>query len=158
MSLGEQPGPITEEPASREIVTSTQLSERARKLLREPLFGYLGFNRLDGDLDQDEIWYELRDDNTILMNTTKFRYKYRCLQQDPGVSLIVSRGNYQNVKLRGTVTLNDDPETTQRDIRHLAERYEGKEAAEKMMKEEFSREERVSIILTPTSITEYFSK
>ena len=150
---------ITKEPPSREIVTGIQFSERARQLLSEPLKGVFAILKPDGSIVQTEMWYSLRGDDTILMNTAKFRHKYHHLQQDnPSVSLLVSAGNYQYVSMNGTVVLNDDPEIAQNDIRHLAERYEGKEAAEKMMNEEFSREKRVSIILTPTKITEYFSK
>ena len=154
---------ITQEPSTREIVTGTQFSDRARDLLREPfegkpLKGILAILRPDGRIVQTEMWYDLRDDGTVLMNTTKFRRKYGHLQQSPSVSLLVSRGNYQYVTMNGTVTLDDDPETSQRDVRHLAERYMEEEEADKIMADEFSKEDRVSITLTPASITEYFSQ
>lgn len=149
---------ITAEPPAREIVTGTQFSERARQLLREPLMGVFAIQRPDGTLVQTEMWYDLRDDGTVLMNTIKFRRKYAHLQQSPVVSLLISRGNYQYVTMNGTVTLNEDPETAQNDVRLLAERYLGIEEAEKIMREEFSLEERVSIVLKPTRITEYFSQ
>lgn len=158
MSLGEQPSRITSEPPGREIVTGSEFSERALQLLREPHMGVLAVQRPDGTIVQTKMWYDLKDDGTILMNTTKFRRKYRHLQKNPSVSLLVSGGDYQFVTMNGTVTLNDDPETAQNDIRHLAKRYLGKEASDKIMEEEFSREERVSIVLTPTRITEYFSQ
>lgn len=159
---GEQDSRITQEPSSREIVTGPQFSERARQLLKDPfkgehLKGVLAVKKPDGTIRQTEMWYDLRDDGTIVMNTTTFRRKYDYLQNDPNVSLLVSRGNYQYVTMIGAVKLNNDPETAQRDIRQLAEHYHGKEEAEKMMDEEFALEERVSIILTPTKITEYFS-
>lgn len=158
MSMREQRGYITEEPISREIRTGSQFSERGRQLLEEPHIGVLAVQRPDGAIVQTEMWYALRDDGTILMNTAKFRRKYSHLQQNPSLSFLVSGGDYRFVTMNGTVDLNDDPETAQRDIRLLAERYHGKEEAEKMMRDEFSREERVSIVLTPTKITEYFSK
>ncbi len=148
---------ITQEPSSREIVTRTQFSERARGLLREPLKGVLAIVGPDGRIVQTEMWYDLQEDGTILMNTTKFRRKYAHLQRNPSVSLLISRGNYQYVTMNGAVTLNDNPEIAQQDIRYLAERYLGKEEADKIMQDEFSKEERVSIVLTPTKITEYFS-
>lgn len=149
---------LTQEPSSREIVTGTQFSERAHELLKEPLKGVLAVLRPDGRIVQTEMWYDLQDEGTILMNTTKFRRKYAHLQQNPSASLLISRGNYQFVTLNGTVTLNDDPETAQRDIRRLAQRYLGQEEADEIMRDEFSKEERVSIVLTPTKITEYFSQ
>jgi PPOX class probable F420-dependent enzyme len=149
---------LSEEPTSREITTRKQFSERAQVLLKEPLKGVLAVLKPNGQIVQTEMWYELQDGGTILMNTTKFRKKYKHLQQNPQVSLLVSRSNYQYITLNGTVTLNEDPETSQRDIRRLAERYLGKEAAEKIMSDEFSKEERVSITITPTKIVEYFSK
>jgi PPOX class probable F420-dependent enzyme len=155
---GKQAGRITQEPSTREIVTVTQFSERARELLGEPLKGVLAVLRPDGRIVQTEMWYALQDDGTILMNTTKFRRKYDHLRQNPAVSLLVSRGNYQYVMMSGEVALNEDPEVAQKDIRFLAERYMGQEDANKIMEDEFSREERVSITLKPTSITEYFSQ
>lgn len=154
-----QNSPIAAEPTSREIVTGTLFSERARKLLGEPHMGVFAIQRPDGELVQTKMWYDLRDNGTILMNTARFRHKYRHLQQDnPKISLLVSGGDYQFVTMNGTVVLDEDPERAQSDIRQLAERYLSKEAANKIMEEEFSREERVSIILTPTKITEYFSQ
>ncbi len=153
-----QDSQITQEPASREIVTGPQFSERALALLKDPHMGVLSVLRPDGTMVQTKMWYDLRDDGTILMNTTRFRHKYHHLQQNPSISFLVSGGDYQYVTMNGTVALNDDPETAQRDISHLAERYLGKEEADKIMRDEFAREERVSVILTPTKITEYFSQ
>ncbi len=149
---------ISSEPPSREIITRSQFSERARQLLREPHKGVLALSRPDGSILQTEMWYALRDDDTVLMNTTTFRRKNDYLRNNPSVSLLVSRDKYQYITMNGTVTLNDDREVAQNDIYYLAERYLGKEGAEKIMMEEFSQEERVSIILTPTRITEYFSE
>ncbi len=163
MTEADDQGIITVEPPTREIVTGVGFSDRARELLiepfeRKPLKGILAVLRPDGEIVQTEMWYALQDDGTILMNTAKFRHKYRHLQENPHVSFLVSRGNYQYVTMRGSVLLNDDHEASQRDIRHLAERYMDPEGAEQIMSEEFSREERVSIVLTPTKITEYFSQ
>lgn len=150
--------PIDKEPESREILHSKHFSERARELLREPHLGVLAVLRADGGIVQTEMWYDLKDDDRLLMNTTKFRRKYGHLRGNPFVSFFVSRGTQQYVTLNGTVILDDDPVTSQADIRRLAKRYLGEEAAEKIMQEEFSRQERVSIVVTPTRITEYFSQ
>jgi PPOX class probable F420-dependent enzyme len=148
---------IRQEPASREIITSAHFSERARELLREPHIGTLAL-QTPGGIVQTEMWYALNDDDTLLLNTTTFRRKYEHVKKNPAVSLLVSRGNYQYVTMNGIVVLNDDPEIAQRDIRRLAIRYLGEEEADKIMKEEFSHEDRASMILTPTRITEYFSQ
>lgn len=149
---------LNSEPASREIRTTAFFSERARKLLEEPHKGVLAVSRPDSSILQTEMWYALREDGSILMNTTAFRRKNTYLRDNPFVSFLVSRGNYQYVTMNGNVALIDTPEVAQRDIRFLAERYLGKEEADKIMTEEFAHEERVSIILTPTKITEYFSE
>lgn len=146
------------DPSHREIISGFQFSERARQLLKEPIMGVLAILRKDGSIIQTEMWYELKSDDTILLNTTTYRYKYRYLQDNPSISFFVSRGKYQYVTINGKVTLNKDPEIAQNDIRQLAQRYLGKEEASKIMNEEFSQQERVSIIITPTRITEYFSQ
>ena len=146
------------EPLYRQIKSSKQFSKRARQLLKEPLLGVLAILREDGSIIQTEMWYDIMNDDTILMNTATFRHKYRHLQQkNPSVSFFVSRGTYQYISINGSIALNKDSNIAQKDIHHLAKRYLGKEQAVKAMEGEFSKQERVSIILTPTKIIEYFS-
>jgi hypothetical protein len=52
--------------------------------------------------------------------------------------------------------LIDDPERAQHDIYRLSARYHGEEKARRQMKEQFSKETRVSLLLKPERVIEYF--
>ncbi len=49
-----------------------------------------------------------------------------------------------------------DPERAQHDIYRLSARYHGEEKASRQMQEQFSKETRVSLLLTPERVIEYF--
>jgi PPOX class probable F420-dependent enzyme len=103
------------------------LTSEIRAFLEEPHFGVLATVGRDGLPQQTVIWYELLGDE-IIMNTKRGRSKDSNLQRDPRVSLCVVDG-YRAVTLVGRVTLDDDQETAHRDIKRLAIRYDGEEAA-----------------------------
>lgn len=88
------------------------------------------------------------------MNTKRGRLKDRNLRRDPRASLCIEDG-YRYIALRGSVTLIDDQEVAQADIAQLAERYHGAARAGEQMRDQFSREERVTIRFRPDRIDEY---
>ena len=88
------------------------------------------------------------------MNTKRGRLKDRNLRSDPRAALAVEDGNHY-VSLRGPVTLIDDQAVAQPDIERLAKRYDGEEEAREQMRDQFSREARVTIRLRPDHIDEY---
>jgi len=92
---------------------------------------------------QSAIWFDL-DGDEILMNTKRGRLKDRNLVRDPRCSLCVE-DEYRYLTLRGGVTLIADQSVAQPDIRRLATRYDGAERAEEQMRDQFSKEERVTI-------------
>ncbi len=61
-----------------------------------------------------------------------------------------------DLTINGTVQLIDDPERAQHDIYRLSARYHGEEKASRQMQEQFSKETRVSLLLTPERVIEYF--
>ncbi len=99
------------------------LSDDARQFLGEKRFAVLATINKDGTAQQTVMWYELQGDE-IMMNTAHGRLKDRNLYRDPRISICVEDGQ-RFVTLRGSVTLNDDVETAQADIAHLAKRYQG---------------------------------
>ena len=120
----------------------SRLSDAAQQFLNEKRFAVLATINKDGTAQQTVMWYELQGDE-IMMNTAHGRLKDRNLARDPRISICIEDGQ-RFVTLRGTVTLNDDVETAQADIKRLAARYSGPEQAEKSAAN-FRKEHRVTL-------------
>jgi PPOX class probable F420-dependent enzyme len=135
------------------MTTAPRFSPAAQAFLREKRFGVLATINPDGSVQQSTMWYELQGDE-IMMNTKRGRVKDRNLRRDPRVSLCLEEEN-RYLTVRGTVTLNDDPAIAQADIKRLAERYDGRESAEAQVRDQFSREHRVTIRLHVEHVVEY---
>jgi PPOX class probable F420-dependent enzyme len=131
-----------------------QLSAEARAYLSERRFAVLATINADGTPQLTTMWYELQGDE-IMMNTKANRLKDRNLRRDPRVALCVEDG-YRYVTLTGTVRLIDDQATAQADIKHLATIYDGADKAEQQMRDQFSREQRVTIRLTIERVSEHW--
>ncbi len=131
-----------------------QLSDEARAFLSEgKKYAVLATIGKDGVPQQTQMWYELQGDQ-IMMNTAQGRKKADYLERDNRISVCVADG-YPFVTLTGTVELNDDQAVAQADIRRLATRYEGAEAAERMMGN-FSKQHRITLRMTVDRIIENF--
>jgi PPOX class probable F420-dependent enzyme len=122
-----------------------ELRDDVRRFLAEARFAVLGTVNADGAPQQTVMWYVLRGD-TIVMNTRRGRQKDRNLHRDPRASICVA-DEYQYVTLSGTIEFVDDPGVAQADIAALARRYHGPERGAEMARNEFGRQERVSLIL-----------
>ncbi len=133
---------------------SSKLSERARAFLSAKRFAVLGTLNKDGSPQLTTMWYLLEGD-TIIMNTKVGRLKERNMRRDPRISICVSQ-EYNYVTIRGTVEMIDDPEIAQRDIYRLSARYHGEEKAQRQMREQFSKEQRVTLRLKCEHVIEYF--
>lgn len=127
-----------------------RLSPEIRAFLEERRFATLATVNEDGSPQQTVMWYEVRGDE-IMMNTARGRRKDRNLVRDQRASICVEDEN-RYVVIEGTITLNDDQSVAQADIKALAVRYEGLEQAEKNVQEQYAKQERVTLILTPTRI------
>lgn len=121
----------------------TSLSSAVRSFLEAPRFGVLATINPDGMPQQSVVWYELQHDE-ILFNTRRGRKKDRNLVRESRCSLCVEDG-YRYVTVSGPCTLSNDQSVTQPDIERLATRYHGPEKAAEQMRDQFSREERVSV-------------
>ncbi|MBO0780473.1 MAG: PPOX class F420-dependent oxidoreductase [Ktedonobacteraceae bacterium] len=131
---------------------SVELSDRVKDFLREKRFPVLATINKDGSPQLSAMWYQLLDDGTIMMNTKAGRVKERNMRRDPRISLCFEEGGY--LTLSGTVELIDDPEVGQRDIYRLALRYDGEEQARKQVEAQFSKERRVTVIMTIEKVIE----
>jgi PPOX class probable F420-dependent enzyme len=121
--------------------------------LAEKRFPVMATINADGTPQQSAVWYELQGDE-IMMNTRRGRVKDRNLRRDPRVSLCFE-DEYRYLALRGTVTLIDDQDIAQADIKRLATRYHGSEIAEQQVRDQFSKEPRVTIKMRIEHVTAY---
>src|SRR5262249_23491726 len=136
-----------------EMLTVT-LSDKARTYLAEKRFGVLATINRDGTPQQTTMWYELQG-NEIMMNTKAGRLKDSNLRRDPRISLCVE-DRYRYVTLVGTARLIEDQATAQADIKRLAERYHNPEKAAQMVRDQFSKQQRVSIRMTIERVSEHW--
>jgi len=139
-------GGWTTDGGGRELV----LGERVREFLEEPRFAVLSTINPDGMPQQTVMWYRL-DGDAVVMNTARGRKKDRNLLRDRRVSICVEDG-YRYVTIAGEVELIEDRATAQADIQALAARYHGDARAEEMMRELFSRQERITLRLPVTRV------
>lgn len=116
-----------------------------RAFLEEQHFGVLATVNNDGSPQQSVMWYEPRGD-TIMMNTLRGRKKDRNLLSDSRASVCVEDG-YRYVTMEGPITMVDDPAVAQADIAALARRYHGPEEGERMARDVFASQERVTLLL-----------
>jgi len=123
-----------------------ELRDDVRAFLEEPRFGVLGTVNADGSPQQTVMWYELRG-NTVMMNTLRGRKKDRNLLRDPRASLCVEDG-FRYVTVEGSIEMVEDRDTAQADIADLARRYHGSEEGERMARDVFGPQERVTLLLT----------
>jgi PPOX class probable F420-dependent enzyme len=128
------------------------LSDKARGFLQENRFAVLATINPDSTPQLSAMWYEL-DGDEILMNTKVGRVKDRNLRRDPRISICIEDG-YSYLTLAGTAQLIDDQETAQADIKRLATRYHSPAKAEQMMRDTFSKQQRVTIRMTIERVVE----
>lgn len=119
------------------------LTPEIRAFLRERRFAVLATINPDGTPHLSPVWYDLQG-KEVMMNTRRGRRKDRNMRRDPRVTFSVEDG-YRYVTLTGSVELIDEESVAQTDIRRLAARYEGDEDADRRMREQFSREPRVTM-------------
>jgi PPOX class probable F420-dependent enzyme len=128
----------------------------ARELLEQPrLFGTLATLASDGAPLQAVVWYELRGD-AILVNSAVGRRWPTNLQRDPRFSFVVEDG-YRWVGVRGLAQALTDPDAAQEDIATMARRYhaDDPERAERLIRERFQRQERITFLLHAHAVTEH---
>ena len=135
------------------MLRTTALSERARAFLLEPRFAVLGTLKPDGSPHLTVVWYELRGDE-IVFDTTTTRVKARHLSADPRASILIGDMSLY-VRINGRARVTATGREALEDIRRLAVRYDGAEAAERQVREVWSKQERVTYALSIERIYEY---
>ena len=130
------------------------MDTKIRKFLEERRFAVLATINADGTPQQSTMWYEVQG-NRIMMNTAVGRLKEKNLKRDPRISLCIE-DEYHYVALRGTIELDYDHDRSQADIKALAVRYEGEEDGERMARNTFRKQARVTIYMTVEKVDAHF--
>ena len=101
------------------------------------------------------IWFGLHGDD-ILVNSAVGRRWPSDLLREPRCSLVVEQG-YEWVGVRALAEALDDPQAAQADIAAMARRYHADEPekAERLIRERFERQGRISFLLHPQAVTEH---
>jgi PPOX class probable F420-dependent enzyme len=123
-----------------------KLSPAVRAFLDEKRFASLATINPDGSPQQTVMWYAVHGDH-ILMNTKRGRRKDRNLIRDPRASICIEDGQ-RFVTIAGTVQMIEDQARAQADIKALATRYDGPEEAERSSRDSFSKQERITLIMS----------
>lgn len=135
------------------------LSERVRTFLDANRFATIATIDPDGSPRQAVIWYRL-DGDAIVINSKDGRRWPANLRRDQRIAVAVSDGvdGYKWVGMTGTVTIVDDQPTAQADIAEMARRYHADEPeeAERMIREGFSTQQRVSFRIAIDAVHEHF--
>ncbi len=135
---------------------SARIEGWAREMLeRADSFGTLATGNADGTPHQAVVWYLVRGD-TLVVNSAVGRIWPANLQRDPRCSLLVEDG-YDWVSVKGSVEVVADQATAQADIAAMARRYNADDpaTAERMIREVFQPQERISFVLRPERVVEH---
>jgi PPOX class probable F420-dependent enzyme len=134
----------------------TPIGGWAREMLeRVNSFGTLATINADGTPHQAVVWYLVRGDS-LVVNSAVGRIWPANLRRDPRCSLLVEDG-YDWVSIQGSVEVVSDQPTAQADIAAMARKYKADdpEAAERMIREVFEPQERITFVLRPARIVEH---
>lgn len=124
----------------------TTLPDQAKALLDTPEFATVATIEPDGQPHLSVIWLG-RDGDDILFSTTRGRRKTDNLERDPRATVLVypKDNPYSYLEVRGTVTLEDDPD--QAYIEVMSQKYLGKAYPWRD-----DSEQRVVVRVTPTKV------
>jgi len=122
----------------REALTPAQ-----RRFLEEKRFAVVGTKNLDGSPHLAVMWYLIEGDE-IVVNSAQGRVKDRNLAADPRMSLVIEDG-YRWLRVDGRARIEHDQAITHQDIRRLAARYyKDEQRVERAMRDNFSRQHRIT--------------
>ncbi|MFF1282354.1 PPOX class F420-dependent oxidoreductase [Streptomyces sp. NPDC058299] len=108
---------------------SAALSDRVKSLLDGTVFIVVGTLQPDGSPQMSPVWVK-RDGDDVLFSTTADRRKYRNLERDPRVTVVVMNPEqpYEYAEIRGVAEMTT--EGGQQLIDELSRKYTGKDYAD----------------------------
>jgi PPOX class probable F420-dependent enzyme len=137
------------------------LPEPIRAFLDQLRFATISTIDPDGTPRQAVIWYTL-DGDEIVINSALGRRWPANLLRDPRIafSVIDQDDGYRWVGMSGTIRPITDQPTTQADIAAMARRYHADEPdeAERLIRERFERQERISFRFRPESVHDHLDE
>ena len=119
-----------------------KLDDDVRTFLDAPRSADLATINANGSPQLSVIWYERRGDE-VVVNTTTERVKARNIDRDARVSLLVGDPE-RYVRLDGVARVVATGPQALADIRALAVRYNGEDAAERQARDVWSTQQRVT--------------
>ncbi len=120
-----------------------ELTPAQRQFLDEKRFAVVGSKNPDGSPHLAVMWY-LLDGDDIVVNSAQGRIKDRNLASDPRMSVLVEDG-YRWIRVDGRAAIQHDQTIAHADIRRLAARYyEDEQKVEEGMKNNFSKQHRIT--------------
>jgi PPOX class probable F420-dependent enzyme len=127
-----------------------KLTELAKKLIDGKNLANVATLMLDGSPQVSPVWVE-REGDTVVVNATTTRQRYRNVRRDPRVALCIFDMNniYSNVMIRGKVT-EITREGAEEDIDRLSMKYNGRKYPDHS-----PERPRVIIRITPEHVSEW---
>jgi PPOX class probable F420-dependent enzyme len=104
-------------------------------LLEQPLIAVLATRRKDDSVMLSPVWFEWRDGGINIWVPTPEGGKVAHVERDPRVTVVVNNHDwpYKGFELRGTATILRAPDDFYGVLGRTALRYDGPEAAERMV-------------------------
>ena len=101
------------------------MSPETMAVLRRPNFAHLATLRADGSPKLDPIWIDVVDERTVVMATGRHSLKTQNILRDQriAISVIDMENPYEEVQIRGTATVEPDPDMATMD--RISHRYIG---------------------------------
>jgi PPOX class probable F420-dependent enzyme len=135
------------------------LSDDVRAFLDDLRFATISTIDPDGAPRSAVVWYTV-DGEEIVINSAVGRRWPSNLVRDPRIafSVVDNANGYRWVGLSGSVTVIDHQPTAQSDIASMCRRYhaDDPEEAERLIRERFQRQPRISFRLRPARVAEHF--
>ena len=130
-----------------------KLDDDIRVFLDAPRSADLATLNPDGSPQLSVIWYARRGDE-VIVNTTAQRVKTKNMERDARVALLVGDPE-RYVRLDGDARLVATGVEALADIRALAVRYNGEAAAERMTRDVWSTQDRVTYAIAVRRVYRY---
>jgi len=123
------------------------IPESHTPLLKKKALAHLATMGPGGELQSTPVWFDW-DGERLVLNTNKWRKKYRNLAAHPKVAVSIADPDeaFRYLEIRGRAELEDDPDLTV--INSLAQKYMGQDYV-------FLQpgEERVTVRIKPEHVT-----
>jgi len=130
-----------------------KLDDAVRVFLDAPRSADLATLNPDGSPQLSVIWYARRGDE-VVVNTTAQRVKTKNMERDARVALLVGDPE-RYVRLDGDARIVATGAEALADIRALAVRYNGEEAALRMTRDVWSTQDRVTYAIAVRRVYRY---